>query len=250
MVERMMGTTRFFENRFGRAAMILLWGVLETVVLSIAAYQSSLATFPPNTFVDPSYRYTQAVASTAMWLMIGLAVLLGYLVADVGRGVIAYVASELIAFPLTSLVLLLLPVRSPMDTLELVGSIAVFAPSILTRTPRGPVYVIGFGILVTLVGVVGAIIGTFLRERRDPEGTSSSNWLFMVVALLLDSIAVFLPISVPQFNPFFFPLNFGVWALPVMAGLISAGLVFAIVGLRWRPTGSDVDMGLLTIVST
>jgi hypothetical protein len=227
------------RTRTGVVIAGLVFAVLETSILVVAAYMTSPASivFVPNTG-HPSLTddYIGAIWSIALLLTIGLAAFSGYLLQEERTGILVLLFSQAIAFALALWTFLQFPLANGTGT---------FGESL---------FVAGLAIVVFLLGSLAVFGGMFLRDRGVPDWRVRLDWRLLVAGLLTDAIAVLWPITPPYAQGYVqgsvnfswaVPLRLGDLAYPVIAVLAALGLFLVLLGFR---RGVSTSFATLPIV--
>ena len=231
----------FVEPKANLAYVVLIIGTLEMFTLTIAAYLESIAPY--------GYEYTQALTSIILGVIIIIAALIGYVVGDIGRGLFAFWLSQIFGF-LTSMLTLSAVSTSIGSMDELLSrstSIEALEPRVLFQSTSAFVFLCLMLLLVGVFGMVLVMVGSLYREWKFYREDLRMNRNLIMAGLLMDGVAVLIPIAPPVGNHF--SLSLGVWTLPIMVSLIGLGVFSTVVAFTGHWITTAAYSGLLTIGS-
>ena len=205
----------------GIAIAALIWGFLEmTTLLVVASIAVPYGLRGDADLVVISYDDT--IWLIGIFLTVGLPAFMGYLLQEERSGFLALLISQTITFP------------------------PVFW--IFVQLNLEPLVVPILALVVFFLGALAVLGGSLLRDRTFPFWRVGLDWRFLAVALLLDTIAIFWPITAPfprgytqgSFHSFNWvvPVRLGDLAFPIMAVLVGVSLFLVLLGLR-RPASTS-----------
>jgi hypothetical protein len=199
-----------------------LWGVLESIILIWAFWFAGYG----------DYNYYLTIRASALCLVIGVSVIIGYLTEEPDDIVKALLISIPIIFVLT---------------LEILSLPALNLPALF-------VFVFSAGVLPLhlLFGAIAAFVGLSLKERLAENEALPVNSQVFTVCLLADGAAVFWPISptvTDSTGAWSIPLTGDNWGVSIIAILVLIGLAGTVFGsIREGSMSSDLA-GLFVITS-
>jgi len=167
---------KFLETPLGLVVVSLTWISLITGVVYWAAYESALVGIVTGNEPTP---YTRAIPLLAISIIAGLSGLLGYILWDVRQALIVFLVSIVVAFVVTPFLLI-------WTTTEVtnVFSLDYLDPRILGQVPGAAAIVIGFVLLLFMVGVIFLSMGFFLRDLGEPFREVLIDWPSLTFGLV------------------------------------------------------------------
>lgn len=208
----------------GVLAVGLIWSVLQSgALISFVLLEAPVAQ------ADLLGIHFRAGFQIAIWIIFGVSILAGYLVADVRQAVKALLLSQVVAFVILS------SVRVALST----GPF--FSPS-------GELLSASLAIAEFFLGVFGSLLGSLFSDWLRPPRPRAVGWKFYGVGLVTNSVAAFIAIAPPS-SIDVFPLLLGSWTLLVMAALIVSGVLFMVLGFARKDSLSSDVMGMFVLAA-
>ena len=240
---------QIFRDRFTITEAIPLWVVVNVAFLVWASYEVAVfdATFAnDSSYVASSRLMVGIINASSIPLTFFMASLMGYLLADFKKAVLAVFVSNPISIVLGFFVFQSLPKPDPTGPFSYSITLPV-RPQL-----SNPLLVIGLASLLIITGVVGAILGAYLGDDDSPR-TFRMDWRLSGASFLpmlgVIFLAILRPISVPVFdmNPFSNPSLIVMISLMIVLALGS--VLLSLLGVL-RPKVTSLNSRNLLIIGS